>query len=109
MSDPAERRARPGTDDLDLTSYTENPTRFPVVHRAIFEARHTEGAQIRDEAVLRDLLTAHGVDADAVFAEVATGKPLDIVRDEHTSSVDDLDVWGVPTFMAGGRAARRGW
>ena len=44
-------------------------------------------------------------DADAVFAEVATGKPLDIVRDEHTSSVEDLDVWGVPTFMAEGRAA----
>ena len=82
-----------------------DPERFPVVHRAIFEARHAEGAQIRDEAVLRDLLTTHGVDADAVFAEVATGKPLDIVRDEHTSSVDDLDVWGVPTFMAGGRAA----
>jgi 2-hydroxychromene-2-carboxylate isomerase len=82
-----------------------DPERFPVVHRAIFEARHAEGAQIRDEAVLRDLLTTHGVDADAVFAEVATGKPLDIIRDEHTSSVDDLDVWGVPTFMAGGRAA----
>jgi hypothetical protein len=82
-----------------------HPERFPVVHRAIFEARHAEGAQIRDEAVLRDLLTTNGVDADAVFAEVATGKPLDIVRDEHTSSVDDLDVWGVPTFMAGGRAA----
>ncbi len=82
-----------------------DPERFPVVHRAIFEARHAEGAQIRDEAVLRALLTTHGVDADAVFAEVATGKPLDIVRDEHTSSVDDLDVWGVPTFMAGGRAA----
>ncbi len=82
-----------------------DPERFPVVHRAIFEARHADGAQIRDEAVLRGLLTEHGVDADAVFAEVATGKPLDIVRTEHTASVDDLDVWGVPTFMAGGRAA----
>ena len=82
-----------------------DPERFPVVHRAIFEARHADGAQIRDEAVLRGLLTEHGVDADAVFAEVATGKPLDIVRDEHTASVEDLDVWGVPTFMAGGRAA----
>jgi hypothetical protein len=81
------------------------PELFPIVHKALFEARHAEGAQIRDEAVLRGLLTTHGVDADAVFAEVATGKPLDIVRDEHTASVEDLDVWGVPTFMAGGRAA----
>lgn len=82
-----------------------DPDRFPLVHRAIFEARHAEGAQIRDEAVLRGLLAEHGVDADAVFAEVATGKPLITVRDEHTSSVADLDVWGVPTFMAEGRAA----
>ena len=55
--------------------------------------------------MLRGLLTEHGVDADAVFAEVATGKPLLTVRDEHTASVADLDVWGVPTFMAEGRAA----
>lgn len=82
-----------------------DPARFPHVHRAIFEARHAMGAQIRDEAVLRALLTEHGVDADTVFAEVATGKPLITVRDEHTTSVADLDVWGVPTFMAGGRAA----
>ncbi len=82
-----------------------HPELFPNVHRAIFEARHADGAQIRDEAVLRPLLEAHGVDADAVFAEVGTGKPLDIVRDEHTASVEDLDVWGVPTFMAEGRAA----
>jgi 2-hydroxychromene-2-carboxylate isomerase len=82
-----------------------DPDRFPLVHRAIFEARHAEGAQIRDEAVLRRLLRDHGVDDDAVFAEVATGKPLITVRDEHTTSVADLDVWGVPTFMAEGRAA----
>jgi hypothetical protein len=82
-----------------------DPDRFPTVHRALFEARHDEGAQIRDESVLREILGRHGVDADAVFAEVATGKPLEIVRDEHTSSVEELDVWGVPTFMAGGRAA----
>jgi 2-hydroxychromene-2-carboxylate isomerase len=82
-----------------------DPDRFPLVHRSIFEARHAEGAQIRDEAVLRGLLTEHGVDADAVFAEVTTGKPLLTVRDEHTASVAALDVWGVPTFMAEGRAA----
>lgn len=82
-----------------------DPDRFPLLHRSIFEARHAEGAQIRDEAVLRGLLTEHGIDADAVFAEVATGKPLLTVRDEHTASVADLDVWGVPTFMAEGRAA----
>jgi len=83
----------------------QDPERFPLVHRAIFEARHAEAAHIRDEAVLRELLAGQGVDPDPVFAEVATGKPLLTVRDEHTASVQDLDVWGVPTFMAEGRAA----
>lgn len=82
-----------------------DPTRFPAVHRRLFEARHAEGAQLREEAVLRSLMGDEGVDVDAVFAEVATGRPLAIVRDEHTAAVRDLDVWGVPTFLVDGRAA----
>jgi hypothetical protein len=82
-----------------------DPERFPLVHRALFDARHAQGAKIRDEAVLRAILAEHGVEPDAVFTEVATGEPLGIVRDEHTATVEDLGVWGVPTFMAGGRAA----
>lgn len=81
------------------------PHRFPIVHRALFEARHGQGAQLRDEQVLRELLTANDVDADAVFTEVATGRPLATIRDEHTAAARDLDVWGVPTFMVGGSAA----
>ncbi|CAB4322645.1 MAG: protein-disulfide isomerase [Actinobacteria bacterium] len=81
------------------------PDQFPVVHRALFEARHAEGAQLRDEPVLRALLEANGIDPDPVFAEVASGRPLEIIRDEHTRVATDLDVWGVPTFMASGRAA----
>lgn len=82
-----------------------SPEMFPLVHRALFEARHAEGAQLRDESVLRNLLETNGVDPDPVFAEVATGRPLDTVREEHTRVADELDVWGVPTFMADGRAA----
>lgn len=81
------------------------PDQFPVVHRSLFEARHAQGAQLRDEAVLRALLEADGVDPDPVFAEIATGAPLAIIRDEHTRAATELDVWGVPTFMADGRAA----
>jgi 2-hydroxychromene-2-carboxylate isomerase len=81
------------------------PDLFPVVHRALFEARHAEGAQLRDEPVLRGLLEANGVDPDPIFAEVASGRPLEIIRDEHTRVANELDVWGVPTFMADGRAA----
>ena len=82
-----------------------HPDLFPTLHRALFEARHEQGAQLRDPEVLGALLTAGGVDADAVLAEVATGRPLQVVREEHTAAARDLDVWGVPTFLVSGRAA----
>jgi 2-hydroxychromene-2-carboxylate isomerase len=81
------------------------PELFPAVHRSLFEARHAEGAQLRDESVLRTILGTHDVDVDSVFAEVATGRPLETIRIEHTAAATDLDVWGVPTFMAEGKAA----
>jgi len=81
------------------------PDAFPSLHAALFEARHAEGAQLRDESVLRDLFTGQGIDPDPVFAEVATGAPLATIRDEHTAAARDLDVWGVPTFMTDSHAA----
>jgi protein-disulfide isomerase-like protein with CxxC motif len=81
------------------------PDRFLDVHRALFDARHVDGAQLRDEAVVRSVLTSVGVDADVVLDEIATGAPLETVRKEHEAAVANDDVWGVPTFIAGDRAA----
>lgn len=81
------------------------PDAFPAVHRALFEARHVDGARLRDEPVLREILDAHDIDSDAVFAEIATGRPLEIVREEHTAAARDFEVWGVPTFMNESHAA----
>ncbi len=81
----------------------QHPAAFPAVHRGLFEARHAEGRQL-DEATVRDVLTASGVDADAVFAEIATGKPLEVVRSEHEGYAASHDVWGVPTFIVGDAA-----
>jgi len=81
------------------------PDRFLTFHRAMFDARHVDGAQIREEQVVRDVLTGAGVDADAVLAEIATGAPLETVRKEHEASVASDEVWGVPTFIAGEKAA----
>lgn len=77
------------------------PDRFLDVHEALFALRHDEGRHLEDEADVRRVLTQRGVDADAVFAEVATGAALATVRDEHTAAADDHDVWGVPTFVQG--------
>lgn len=83
----------------------EHPDHFLAFHHNTFDARHTAGAQLRDPAMVRELLNASGVDPEPVFTEIATGRPLATVRREHEAAVDDLDVWGVPTFMVGGRAA----
>ena len=81
------------------------PEQFLVVHRGLFDARHEHGKAIKDERVVREVLTAANVDGDAVFEQVVDGWPLESIRKEHEAAASNLDVWGVPTFMAGDRAA----
>jgi DSBA-like thioredoxin domain len=80
------------------------PDQFLDVHEALFALRHDEGRHLEDEAEVRKVLADKGVDADAVFAEIDSGAALATVRDEHTASVDELEAWGVPTFMQGDKA-----
>jgi 2-hydroxychromene-2-carboxylate isomerase len=81
------------------------PDQFLAAHRALFTARHVDGAAIREPDVVATILTSAGVDAEAVLAEIATGTPLETVRKEHEACAASHDVWGVPTFIAGDRAA----
>jgi hypothetical protein len=80
------------------------PDRFLAVHRALFEARHRQAQRLGDEAVIRSVLTDHGVDAGTVLAEISTGQPLETIRKEHEAAVAEHTVWGVPTFIAGDQA-----
>ncbi|MBN2623843.1 MAG: DsbA family protein [Acidimicrobiales bacterium] len=80
------------------------PDRFLDVHEGLFALRHDEGRHLEDPAEVRQVLSGHGVDADAVFDEIGTGAPLATVRDEHTAAADRHDVWGVPTFVRGDAA-----
>lgn len=80
------------------------PEHFRSVHRSLFTARHDEGGDLRDRTVVTTALTRGGVDADAVLAEVDSGWPAKVAREEHEQVVQDLDVFGVPTFIAGGDA-----
>lgn len=82
-----------------------DPDRFLETHRALFRARHEHGQALRDPAVIEAALTASGVDASAVFATIATTEPLETIRKEHEAAVAEHDVWGVPTFISGDRAA----
>jgi hypothetical protein len=80
------------------------PAAFLEVHHGLFELRHRHGGSLLDPTQLAKVLHDHGLDADEVMAEVATGRPLATIRDEHTTSVRTHHVWGVPTFLVGDRA-----
>ena len=77
------------------------PEHFLAVHRALFDARHVHGADLRDREVVASVLNGTGVDADAVLAEVDAGWPAKVVRQEHERCVEQFDVFGVPTFIVG--------
>lgn len=81
-----------------------HPEAFRRVHLALFRARHDEGRDLRDETVVRAVLTEQDVDAAAVFAEIEDGWPRDAFRKEHEAAVAEHSMWGVPTFVAGGQA-----
>ena len=78
------------------------PDQFPALHAAMFAARHDQSRDIKDEAVVREVLVEQGLDADSVMgrfdAAVAT------IRSEHQAAVNDHAMFGVPTFVVGDRA-----
>lgn len=75
------------------------PERFVHAHHALFEHRHASAGAIADRADLAPVLESAGVDVDAVWAEVDSGRPLATVEKEHIAYVDSHTVWGVPTFV----------
>jgi hypothetical protein len=81
------------------------PDHFLDWHIAAFTARHDEGRKIAKDEVLREIATSVGLDADAVAAEVASGRPLKVLADEHTEADQRWKVFGVPTFIVDERAA----
>ena len=81
-----------------------HPERFLAVHRGLFDLRHVHGGKLNDEAAVRDVLGASGVDPDPVFAAIADGSALEQIRKEHEAAAAGHDVWGVPTFVVGEQA-----
>ena len=80
------------------------PEQFFAAHRALFDARHADGGDLRERSVVRDALERGGVDADAVLTEVDAGWPAKQVRSEHEDVASRLGVFGVPTFIVGDQA-----
>jgi predicted DsbA family dithiol-disulfide isomerase len=81
-----------------------HPEHFAAVHLALFAARHDESRDLRLQEVVADVLSSTGLSADDVLAEVEAGWPLQTMRKEHESAVNDYQVFGVPTFVMGDTA-----
>lgn len=77
------------------------PEQFLDAHLSLFALRHDDAEDLRDEKQIRRALERAGVDADAVFKELETDWPFATFREEHESSVNDHQVFGVPTFIRG--------
>jgi len=80
------------------------PERFPAAHLAVFSARHDQGRDINDPEVLRAAVASAGLDPREIARAVAEGHPAKALADDHTWGVKEHGVFGVPTFVAGGRA-----
>jgi hypothetical protein len=83
----------------------EFPDKFLDWHVAAFSARHDHGAKIAKDEVLAEIATSVGLDATAVAAEVASGRPLKTLGQAHTDAVKQHAIFGVPTFVVGDKAA----
>jgi len=80
------------------------PDRLLATHRALFDARHADGLDVRSTGVVHGALAAAGVDPTLVDAEIEAGWPRAEFRKAHTHVVDSLSVFGVPTFIIGDEA-----
>ena len=75
------------------------PDSFPALHALLFNARHEQGIALTQRDQITPLLVELGLDPDAVYAIVDEGSPRSIIAERWTHFHDDLDVFGVPTFV----------
>jgi len=80
------------------------PAQLTVAHRALFQARHDRGLDLRDPEIVGRVLDEAGLDAATVMSEVAGGTPRETFHKEHDRVVADHAVFGVPTVIVGDRA-----
>ena len=80
------------------------PSRSPPTSRAMFDARHVDKEKIGQPDVTAKILTAVGLDGDAIVERVTSDpKWLEAARADHDEA-DELKIFGVPTFVFPGVA-----
>ena len=81
-----------------------HPTKFLDLHEALFAARHDDGRDLRDPAVLADVVTNVGLDDDEVLRAAGDPEVTAQFREIHETAERDHKVFGVPTFVTGDAA-----
>ncbi len=72
----------------------------PAFTRAVFVANFAEQRDISDDATLRAILLALGVDADAAFAKADTPETKDALK-RQTEAAASRGLFGAPSFTIG--------
>jgi 2-hydroxychromene-2-carboxylate isomerase len=74
--------------------------RFPAFHYPAFRARWSQARDLSDRSLLRELLAAAGLDADAALAR-AESDALETRLVAETDAAIERGVFGVPTAFVG--------
>ena len=65
----------------------------------LLNARHQDRVELNDVAVLERLAGEAGLDVDRFTADLNDRSTLDEIADSHTHAVEELGVFGTPTFV----------
>jgi DSBA-like thioredoxin domain len=79
--------------------------RFDALHAALLEARHVEGLDLDDRAVIEEVAGLAGLDLGRFRSDLADPSSLQALARDHQEAVDQLGVFGTPTFHLPGRGA----
>lgn len=72
----------------------------PAFTRAVFAANYAEQKDISDDATLRAILAALGIDADAALAAANTSETKDALK-RQTEEAASRGLFGAPSFIVG--------
>lgn len=91
-------------DALVASAYVqaEEPERFETFHHALFQAYFSEGRNIAEVEVLREIARESGVDADRMEAGLEDGR-YEAELTTTTETARRLGITGTPTFVFGDR------
>ena len=73
--------------------------KFLTLHGLLFEARHAKGISLTSREQIEPLLLEGGLEPGGVWAVVDSLGPKRHIAEAWTHYHDDLDVFGVPTFV----------